>query len=143
MKEINIIEILELINKFLPDCYYSILEMDASMAGAKMSDGTPAFEQINNDIKNYSSGYTADFATSLIIAKQFNDVKDLYVVVNKYKQRTSGYEKNERKKYINNSLLEFVIDDMDLIELTCSDKYIEECIKARLGEFPIRVNGLP
>lgn len=97
MKEINIVEILELINKFLPNCYYSILEMDTSMAGAKMSDGTPAFEQIHNDIKNYSSGYTADFATFLNIAKQFNDVKDLYVVVSKYPHM--------RKKSVKNTLL--------------------------------------
>ncbi len=139
-QKISIIDVLELINKYLPNCYYSILFMDASfLPGDERSENGSVYEQINNDIKNYSSGHTSNFATILSIAKKFNDVMNLYIVVNKDKPKIVRYDKDLRQKYINNSFLEFFIEDLDLIELNSSDKCLEKSLKNNLGNLPIRI----
>ncbi len=79
------------------------------------------------------------FNTLLNIAEQFNDVKDLFLVINNRKKEISPYNDNSCKIYIKNSLVQLVIEDLDLVELTCKDKYLEASIKSKLGDFPLRI----
>ena len=76
MKEIGIVEILELINKCLPCCYYSILFMDASfLPGPELSGDMTVYEKINNDIKNKltNNGYFR-----ILYEKSRNTVNEIY-----------------------------------------------------------------
>lgn len=140
MYKISIIEIFELINKYIPHGYYSILFMDASFIPEdECLEHITVYEQINNDIKNYSSGYTTDFATMFFISQKFNDVMDLHIVVNQDKPKVVVYDTNLRQEYINNSFLEFFIEDLDLIELHSINKTLEKSLKDHLGKLPIRI----
>lgn len=109
------------------------------MPMAKMPNGSPAFEQIDLAIKNFSTGFTVDFNALFRIVEQFSDVKDLFIVINNFNNEISPYSKDARKKYIDNSLVQLLIEDLDLVELICKDKYLEEIIKHKLDEFPNRV----
>ena len=45
----------------------------------------------------------------------------------------------ECRKYADNSLLQISIEDLDLVKLVSSDKYLELSLRAKLGELPIRI----
>jgi len=139
MNNINIKDLLTLVNNYFPLAFYSIMDIDAYMPRAKLPDGNAAFEQIDLTIKNFSTGFTVDFNLLLIIAEQFSDVKDLFIVINDFNNEVSPYSEDVCQKYINNSSVQLVIEDLDLVELICKDKSLEEMIKHKLGEFPIRV----
>jgi hypothetical protein len=132
-------DLLTLLNNYFPGCYYSIMDIDAYMPEAKLSDGAPAFEQIDLAIRNFSTGFTVNFNVLFMIASQFNDVKDLFIVINHFKKELAPYNVESCRKYINNSFVQIVIEDLTLIEVVCKEKYLEETIKHKLGLFPIRI----
>lgn len=137
----NLSNVFKIIRDVIPNKKkYSILEFDVMMKEMYSRDGEPMYSLIKNYISENNTGYTTDINIFNNVIDKIYDVMDFVVVINDEDLFLRSNSFKDKDEFLGESFIQIIINDGELIDIICQDKYLESKLKSNFSSFPFWIN---
>lgn len=132
---IDINMVIEIVDSFIKGYTYSIVDNSENpMPGFK----GPTWGDIENIIDTKKEGYLVNKKQLTRITNAFADIVHFYLVADKSVNtlKTIASSSKNKNDFIDKCFFNLIIEDSQIFEIKCKDKFLEARITSKLGPLP-------